>query len=82
MWDTATKSGLDATKNFSKKVVHNRAATKEWIGNKIAKTIVKPEGQSNLNSLNIDEIFILPEKEAENTKQFMADTLTINTKNS
>lgn len=82
MWDTDTKSGLDATKNFSKKVVHNRAATKEWIGNKIAKTIVKPEGQSNLNSLNIDEIVILPEKEAENTKQVMADTLTINTKNS
>ena len=82
MWDTATKSGLDATKNFSKNVVHNRTATKEWIGNKIAKTIVKPEGQSNLNSLNIDEIVILPEKEAENTKQVMADTLTINTKNS
>ena len=43
---------------------------------------MKPEGQSNLNSLNIDEIVILPEKEAENTKQVMADTLTINTKNS
>lgn len=82
MWDTATKSGLDATKNFFKRVVHKRAATKEWIGDKIAKTIVKPEGQSNLNSLNIDEIVILPEKEAENTKQVMADTLTINTKNS
>ena len=43
---------------------------------------MKPEGQSNLNSLNIDEIFILPEKEAENTKQIMGDTLTLNTKNS
>ena len=42
--DTATKTGLDAAKTGSKKVVHKIAeATGELIGNKITNKIVKPK---------------------------------------
>ena len=42
--DTATKTGLDAAKTASKKVVHKIAeATGELIGNKITNKIVKPK---------------------------------------
>ena len=42
--DTATKTGLDALKSASKKVVHKAAeAIGEFIGNNIADKIVKPK---------------------------------------
>ena len=48
--DTATKTGLDATKTTSKKVVHKIAeATGEFLGNKIAEKVVKPKPVSGAN---------------------------------
>ena len=42
--DTATKTGLDATKSAFKKVAHKTAeATAEVIGNKVVERIVKPK---------------------------------------
>ena len=52
--DTVTKTGIDALKSASKKVVHKTAeAIGELMGNKIADKIVKP-------SRNVKEIIILP----------------------
>ena len=51
--DTATETGLDALKTASKKVVHEAVkATGEFIGNKIADKIVKPDE----NLINVEEI--------------------------
>ena len=56
--DTATKTGIDATKNASKRVVQKTAeATGDLIGNKIADQITsigKPK--------EIEGIYISPEK--------------------
>ena len=42
--DTAAKTGLDALKTTSQKVVHKAAeATGDFIGNKIVDKIVKPD---------------------------------------
>ena len=42
--DTAAKTGLDALKTASQKVVHKAAeATGDFIGNKIVDKIVKPD---------------------------------------
>ena len=59
----ATKTGLDAAKTTSKKVVHKTAeATEEFIANKTADNIVKPETVIDENSRNAEEIVIPPEK--------------------
>ena len=64
--DTATKTGLDATKTAFKKVVHKTAeATGVLIGNKIAEKIVKPKPVPDLNSRNVEEIVIPTEKREE-----------------
>ena len=45
--DSATKTGLDAAKTASKKVVHKTVeATGELIGNKIDEKVVKPKPMS------------------------------------
>ena len=62
-FDTATKTGLDALKTASKKVVHKAVkATGEFIGNKIADKFVKPKPTIDENSWNVEEIVIPPEK--------------------
>ena len=64
--DTATKRELDALKTASKKVAHKAAtATGEFIGNKIRVKIVKVKPMSDVNSRNVEEIIILPEKREE-----------------
>ena len=64
--DTATKTGLDALRIASKKVVHKASeASGEFIGNKIADKIVKPKPVPNANLRNVEEIVILPEKREE-----------------
>ena len=60
---TATKTGLDAEKAAFIKVVHKTAeGTAEFIGNKIADKIVKPNPVLTDNSRNVEEIVIPPEK--------------------
>ena len=64
--DTATKTGLDALKTASKKVVHKAAeATGEFIGNKIAGKIGKPKPVIDVDSRNVEEVLIPPEKREE-----------------
>ena len=62
--DTATKTGIDAAKTASKRVVQKTAeATGDLIGNKIADkntSIGKPK--ENKNTKEIEEIYIPPEK--------------------
>ena len=62
--DTAAKSGIDAAKTASKRVVQKTAeATGDLIGNKIADKITsigKPKEKEKAN--NADEIYIPPEK--------------------
>ena len=62
--DTATKTGIDAGKTASKRVVQKTAeATGDLIGNKIADkntSIGKPK--ENKNTKEIEEIYIPPEK--------------------
>ena len=58
--DTATKTGLDATKSAFKKVAHKTAeATAEVIGNKIVERIVKPKHLLYANPRNFGKIVIL-----------------------
>ena len=61
--DTGTKTGTNALKTASKKVIH-KAATGEFLGKKIADKIVKLKPVIDENSRNIDEI-ILPTKKRE-----------------
>ena len=64
--DTATKTGLDALKTASRKVVHKAVeATGEFIGSKIADKIVKQKPLVNENLRNVEEMIILPEKREE-----------------
>ena len=62
--DTATKTGIDAGKTASKRVVQKTAeATGDLIGNKIADkntSIGKPK--ESKNTKEIEEIYIPPEK--------------------
>ena len=62
--DTATKTGIDAAKTASKRVVQKTAeATGDLIGNKIADKITligKTKEKENTNKL--EEIYIPPEK--------------------
>ena len=58
----AIKTGLDTAKTISKKLFHKTTkATGELIGNKTAEKIVK----SGVNSRNVEEINIPPEKREE-----------------
>ena len=64
--DTAAKTGLDALKTASKKVVLKAAeATGEFIENKIADKIVKPKPFPAENSRNVLRIVIPPGKKEE-----------------
>ena len=61
--ETATKTGLDVAKTASKKVVHKTAeATGVVTGNKIADKIVKPKPFPEVNSRNVEETVIPPDK--------------------
>ena len=58
----ATKTGLDSLKTASKKVFYKAAeVTSEFLGNKSANKIVKPDE----NPRNVKEIIIRPEKRDE-----------------
>ena len=63
---TATKTGIDAAKTGSKRVVQKTAeATGDLIGNKIAdkiNSIGKPKQKEKEKTKEIEEIYILPEK--------------------
>ena len=64
--DNAIKTGLNALKAASKKVVHKVAkVTDEFIGNKIADKILKHKSLPVENSRNVEEIVIPPEKRQE-----------------
>ena len=64
--DAATKTGLDAQKTASKKVVHKAIeSTGEFKGNKIANKIVKPKPVHDAKLRNVEEIVIPPEKREE-----------------
>ena len=65
--DTATKTGIDAAKIASKRVVQKTAeATEDLIGNKIVDkitSILKPkEKEKTKETKETEEIYILPEK--------------------
>ena len=64
LMDTTTKTGIDAAKTASKRVVQKTAeATGDLIGNKIADKITsigKPKEKEKPEE--IEEIYILPEK--------------------
>ena len=61
--DTATKAGIDATKNASKRVVQKTAeATGDLIGNKIADKITSIGKPKEKETKEIEEIYISPEK--------------------
>ena len=60
--DAAAKTGLDALKSASKKVVHKAAeVTGQFIGNKITDRIAKPDESLR----DVEEIVIPPEKREE-----------------
>ena len=60
--DTATKTGIDAAKTASKRVVQKTAeATGHMIGNKTSDKITSV-GKSKEKTEKVEEIYILPEK--------------------
>ena len=64
--DTAAKTGADALKSASKKLVHKTAeATGKFIKNKFADKFVKPKSASQANLRNVEIIVIPPEKREE-----------------
>ena len=64
--DTATKTGIDAAKTTSKRVVQKTAeATGDLIGNKIADKITlvgKSKEKEKEKTKKVEEIYIPPEK--------------------
>ena len=62
--DTATKTGIDAAKTASKRVVQKAAeATRGLIGNKIAdKTASAGKSKEKGETKKVEEIYIPPEK--------------------
>ena len=66
LMDTATKTGIDAAKTASKRVVQKTAeATGDLIGNEIADKITsigKPKEKEKEKTKEIEEIYIPPEK--------------------
>ena len=65
--DTATKARIeDASKTAFKKVVHKTVkATEELIRNEITENILKPKPIPDVNSRNVEETVIPPEKREE-----------------
>ena len=64
--DTATKTGLDALKTPSKKVVDKAAEeTGEFIGNKIAVKTMQTKRLPAENSVNVDEMLFHQKKKYE-----------------
>ena len=67
LMDTATKTGIDAAKTTSKRIVQKTAeATGDLIGNKMADKITsigKPKEKEKLKE--VEEIYIPPEKRQE-----------------
>ena len=62
LMDTATKTGIDAAKTSSKKVIEKTAeATGDLIGNKIADKITSI-GKPKEKNKEVEEIYIPPEK--------------------
>ena len=66
--DTATRTGMDAAKTASKRVVQKtREATSDLIGNKIADKITSIGKQKEKEKTNkTEEIYIRPEKKTTN----------------
>ena len=66
LMDTAIKTGIDAAKTASKRVVQKTAkATEDWIGNKIVDKITsldKPKEKTK----KVEEIYIPPKKRITN----------------
>ena len=64
LMDTATKTGIDALKTASKRVVQKTAAaTRDLIGNKIAdKTTLIGKPKEKEKTKETEEIYIPPEK--------------------
>ena len=64
LMDTVTKTGIDAAKTASKRVVHKTAeATRDLIGNKKADKITSiGKLKENEKTKEVEEIYILPEK--------------------
>ena len=64
LMDTATKTGIDAAKTASKRVVQKNAeATGDLIGNKIADKITSiGKAKEKENTKEIEEIYIPPEE--------------------
>ena len=62
--DTATKTGIDAAKSASKRVVPKTAeATGDLIGNKIAHKVASPgKSKEDDKTKKVEEIYIPPEK--------------------
>ena len=63
LMDTATKTGIDAAKAASKRVVQKTAeATRDLIGNKVADKITSIGKPKEKETKKIEEIYIPPEK--------------------
>ena len=64
LMDTESKTGIDAAKTASKRVVHKTAeATRDLIGNKKADKITSiGKLKENEKTKEVEEIYILPEK--------------------
>ena len=61
--DTATKTGMDAAKTASKRVIQKTAeATGDLIGNKIAEKITSIGKPKEKETKETEEIYIPPEK--------------------
>ena len=77
LMDTATKTGIDAAKTVSKRVVQKTAeATRDLIGNKIADEITSiDKSKNNDKTKKAEEIYISPEK-----RQQIIDDLVLSIK--
>ena len=65
--DTATKTGMDAAKTVSEKVVQKTAeATGDLIGNKVADKITSLGKTKNKDEEEKQKIYIPPEKKSRN----------------
>lgn len=63
LFDNITKTRPDAAKSASQIVVHKTTEeTGEQIKNKIANKVVKPRGDPEANSINVEELVIPSEK--------------------
>ena len=66
LFDTSTKAGPDVSRTTPKNVVHKTAEkTGELIGNKVNENFVKQKHVPEVNSRNVEETVIPPEKRQE-----------------